>query len=56
VLIRNGKLQRKALRQELITAEELKSKLREQGIENIGQVKIAYLEEDGEISIVTDDS
>jgi uncharacterized membrane protein YcaP (DUF421 family) len=55
VLIRNGKLKRKAMRQELITVEELKSKLREQGIENVEQVKIAHLEEDGEISIVKND-
>lgn len=55
VLIRNGKLQRKAMRQELITTEELQSKLREQGIENFEQVKIAHLEEDGEISIVKND-
>jgi uncharacterized membrane protein YcaP (DUF421 family) len=55
VLIRNGKLQRKAMRQELITTEELQSKLREQGIENVEQVKIAHLEEDGEISIVKND-
>jgi uncharacterized membrane protein YcaP (DUF421 family) len=44
------------MRQELITLEELKSKLREQGIENIEQVKIAHLEEDGEISIVKNDA
>ena len=55
ILIRNGKMQRKAMRQELITAEELKSKLREQGIENIDQVKIAHLEEDGEISVLQHD-
>lgn len=55
VLIRNGKLQRKAMRQELITVEELQSKLREQGIESVEQVKIAHLEEDGEISIVKND-
>jgi uncharacterized membrane protein YcaP (DUF421 family) len=55
VLIRNGKLQRRAMRQELITTEELKSKLREQGIENIEQVKIAHLEENGEISVVQRD-
>jgi uncharacterized membrane protein YcaP (DUF421 family) len=55
ILIRNGKMQRKAMRQELITAEELKSKLREQGIEIIDQVKIAHLEEDGEISVLQHD-
>ena len=51
-VIRNGKMQRKAMRQELITVEELQSKLREQGIENLDEIKIAYLEEDGEISVL----
>jgi uncharacterized membrane protein YcaP (DUF421 family) len=45
-------MQRKAMRQELITVEELQSKLREQGIENLGEIKIACLEEDGEISVL----
>jgi uncharacterized membrane protein YcaP (DUF421 family) len=43
------------MRQELITIEELKSKLREQGIEDLGEVKIAHLEEDGEISVLRHD-
>jgi len=54
-LIQNGKIQRKAMRRELITVEELKSKLREQGIEDLREVKIAYLEEDGEISVLLHD-
>ena len=52
VLIQNGKIQRKAMRRELITVEELESKLREQGIEDLREVKIAYLEDDGEISVL----
>jgi uncharacterized membrane protein YcaP (DUF421 family) len=54
-LIQNGKIQRKAMRRELITVEELESKLREQGIEDLREVKIAYLEEDGEISVLLHD-
>ncbi|WP_041353211.1 DUF421 domain-containing protein [Nitrosospira multiformis] len=54
-LVQNGKIQRKAMRRELITVEELESKLREQGIEDFREVKIAYLEEDGEISILRND-
>lgn len=50
-LIRDGQLQRRAMRKELITMEELNGKLREQGIEKVDEVKIAYLEEDGEISV-----
>lgn len=56
VLVRDGKMQRKAMRRELITMEELKSKLREQGIENLDEIKIAHLEEDGEISILRRDN
>jgi uncharacterized membrane protein YcaP (DUF421 family) len=51
-LIRNGKLQRKAMRQELISASELETKLREHGIENIEEIRVAYLEDDGEISVL----
>lgn len=54
-LIQNGKLQRKAMRSELITLEELQAKLREQGIENLDEVKIAHLEQDGEISVLRQD-
>lgn len=55
-LVLNGKIQRKAMRRELITTEELQSKLREQGIENLDEIKIAYLEEDGEISVLRHDN
>ncbi len=51
-LIRNGQLQRKTMRRELITAEELQAKLREQGVESIDEIKIAYMEENGEISLL----
>ena len=50
-LIRDGQLQRRAMRRELITMEELKGKLREQGIEKVDEIKTAYLEENGEISV-----
>lgn len=51
-LIRNGELQRRNLRREFITREELEEKLREQGIEKLAQVKAAYLEGDGQISVI----
>ena len=56
VLVRDGKMQRKVMRRELITTDELKSKLREQGIENLNEIKIAHLEEDGEISVIRHDN
>jgi uncharacterized membrane protein YcaP (DUF421 family) len=54
-LIRDGKLQRKAMRQELISSSEIETKLREHGVEKIEDIKIAYLEDDGEISVLRRD-
>jgi len=51
-LIRAGVPQRRNLRREYITLEELQEKLREQGIEKMSEVKAAYLEGDGQISVV----
>ena len=54
-LIRDGKVNRRHMRQELITVEELKEQLREQGIEDISLVRQACMESDGRISIVKHD-
>jgi uncharacterized membrane protein YcaP (DUF421 family) len=51
-LVRHGRIQRKNLRQELITEEELRSHLREQGVSDLQQVEIAYMEPDGMISVI----
>jgi uncharacterized membrane protein YcaP (DUF421 family) len=51
-LIRAGVPQRRNLRREYITLEELQEKLREQGIEKMSEVKAAYLEGDGQISVL----
>ncbi len=51
-LIKDGKLIRKNLRRQFITDDELQSQLREHGIEKISLVKAAFLESDGEISII----
>ena len=52
VLIKQGVLQRRNLRREYITLDELQAKLREQGIEKVSEVKAAYLEGDGQISVI----
>lgn len=54
-LIRRGRLLRDNLRRELLTIDELNSKLRQQGIENIADVKAAYMESDGSISVIRRD-
>jgi uncharacterized membrane protein YcaP (DUF421 family) len=51
-LVRDGKLMRRNLRHEMITADELMAKLRQQGIEQLDDVKAATMESDGEISVI----
>ena len=51
-VIKNGKLLRKNMRRELITEDELISQLREQGVDDVGKVKDAFMESDGHISVV----
>ena len=51
-LIRDGEVMRQNLRRELVTREELDSQLREQGIDDVSQVRGAYMEGDGRISVV----
>jgi len=40
------------MRAELITFEELMAQLREQGVEDCAEVKAAYVEADGSISVL----
>lgn len=52
LLIKNGRIQARNLRRELIAEDELIGELREQGVENVKDVKYSYLESDGHISVV----
>jgi uncharacterized membrane protein YcaP (DUF421 family) len=52
VLVREGAIQLRNMRREYITREELEQKLREQGIAELADVKVAYLEADGQISVI----
>ena len=56
LLIKDGRIQRRNLRQEMITEEELMGQLREQGIESVEEVKKSYMEGDGHISVIRKDS
>src|SRR5665213_395212 len=51
-LIRNGRLLRKNLRLEFLNVEELQGQLRQQGVEHLEDVKLAFLEPDGAISVI----
>jgi uncharacterized membrane protein YcaP (DUF421 family) len=51
-LVRDGKLVPSALRKEMLSEEELDGQLREQGIEELSEVKLARLEGDGRLSVI----
>lgn len=44
-----------AIRKELVTLDELQSKLREQGVDDLGSVKLVQMESDGQLSVVGGD-
>lgn len=52
-LVQHGRLLGRNLRKELITEEELMSQLRQNGVEDLSEVRRAWLEPDGKISVVT---
>lgn len=52
LLVKNGRMYKQNMRKELITKEELMAELRENGVEEISEVKEARIEEDGHISVI----
>lgn len=56
LLVKNGRLIERNLEKELITEEEIMSQLRQQGVELLKDVKIAYMEADGGISVIPHNS
>lgn len=52
LLVRDGRLIRRNLRRELITEDELLSELRQQGIHDLGCVEKAFIEGDGQFSVI----
>lgn len=55
LLVKNGKMHRRNMQHELVTEGELLSQLRQQGVEDISEVKSAYMEGDGRISVISKD-
>lgn len=51
-IIKNGKLLKRNMRREYLTEEELTDHLRLEGIDDVGEVKAAYVEGDGKISVI----
>jgi uncharacterized membrane protein YcaP (DUF421 family) len=56
LLVRNGQIQHRNLRSELITKEDLLAQLREQGVEDVRSVKKCFLESDGKLSVIRRDA
>ncbi len=51
-LVKDGRLLRQNMRRELLTEDELMTALRQQQIEDIAKIKVAYMEADGRISVI----
>lgn len=56
LLIKDGRMLRRNMRQEMITQDELISLIRQQGVERASEVKACYLESDGGISVIKKDA
>jgi uncharacterized membrane protein YcaP (DUF421 family) len=54
-LIKDGRWIRRNLKKEWITTDEVKAKLRENGVDDIANVRLACLESNGELSVVKAD-
>jgi len=50
-LVKDGRMLRRNMRSELITEDELMSQVRRYGIDDVADVKSAYMEADGSISV-----
>ena len=55
-LVSQGRMNRRNMRQEFITEDELKSQLRQHGISEVKEVKRACLEANGELSVIKFDT
>ncbi|MGV2909510.1 DUF421 domain-containing protein [Achromobacter sp. AGC25] len=51
-LVRNGVISKRNLRREYLTEEELMSQLRLKGVAKISEVSRAYMEPDGDVSVI----
>ena len=52
LLVYRGRVQHRNLRHEYVTEDELRAKLREKGVADVGEVERAYIEADGSVSVV----
>jgi uncharacterized membrane protein YcaP (DUF421 family) len=54
VVIRDGEVQKEAVRVERLTVDELKDEARQKGIDDLGKVRVGILEPDGKFSFITE--
>jgi uncharacterized membrane protein YcaP (DUF421 family) len=52
VLVRNGRMQRNAMKEQLMSVDELRAKLRDAGIEAVSDVKLATFEANGDFTVI----
>jgi uncharacterized membrane protein YcaP (DUF421 family) len=52
LLVEHGRILQQNLRRELITEEELHAQLRQQGVDDLEDVKAVYMEGDGQFSVI----
>lgn len=52
LLVKNGRILRPNMEQELLTQDELMSLLRKQGVQKLNEVKVAFMESDGNVSVI----
>ena len=52
LLVSHGRILHRNLRKEYITREDLDAKLREHGVDDVAKVKAAYMESDGNVTVV----
>ncbi|MET7967673.1 YetF domain-containing protein [Micromonospora sp. NPDC005305] len=55
VLVRDGRMLRRNMRRELVTEDELYAQLRQQGVEDLTDVKEVRMESQGQFSVITRD-
>jgi uncharacterized membrane protein YcaP (DUF421 family) len=56
LLVDKGKMIKRNMRKELITDEELMTEVRKAGLTELEQIKVAFMESDGSISIVKNEN
>jgi len=52
LLVNHGRLQHRNLRSQMITRDDLFEQLREQGVDDVSEVKACWLESDGRLSVL----